>query len=141
MRSRHSKYAARTPPKLTTDTIRDICLGQQDFGKATVNCCFLYRDSKWGSLSSTPVAILRLRLTFAKPLDYKLSSAEVELSFESMDVGVEPQSHAVPDVTKHVYPSMIHGPPTKQKKQTKREIKPHLDGFGFKAGSFKPFRG
>lgn len=132
MWSRHSKYAMRTPPTtppLTTDAIRDICLGQQDFGKATVNCCFLRKKSKWGTLDSTPIAILRLLLTFKESFGYKLSSAEVELSFVSVDSGVSP-----PAVTEHVYPSMIYGPPITRARNTNREMKPQFEALGVTAG-------
>lgn len=135
MWSRHSKYSTRTPPAtppLTTDAIRDRCLGQGDFGKATVNCGFLYRDSRWGNLESTPVAILRLQLNFTEPLDYKLSSADVELSFVSVDIGAEP--HTIPVVTKHAYPSMIHGPPITRVRNTNREVKPQVEALGVTAG-------
>lgn len=127
MRSGHGKYAERTPPTapLTPDAIRNICLGQQDFGKATVNCCFLHKKSKWGTLDSTPIAILRLLLTLKESYGYKLSSAEVELSFVSVNIGGEP-----PAVTEHVYPSMIHGPPTTRARSTNREFKPQIEGFG-----------
>ena len=133
MWSRNSKYSGRTPPKtppLTTNAIRNIFLGQQDYGKATVNCLFLHKKSKWGTLESTPIAILRLLLTFKESLGYKLSSAEVELSFVSVDTSVEPPSV----VTEHVYPLMIHGPPTTRARNTSREIKPHLEAFGVTAG-------
>ncbi|MCJ1426153.1 hypothetical protein MMC29_004055 [Sticta canariensis] len=132
MWSRNSKYSGRTPPKtppLTTNAIRNIFLGQQDFGKATVNCLFLHKKSKWGTLESTPIAILRLLLTFKESLGYKLSGAEVELSFVPVDIGVEP-----PSVTEHVYPLMIHGPPTTRVRNTSREIRPHLEAFGVAAG-------
>lgn len=132
MRSGHGKYAERTPPTmspLTADAVRNICLGQQDFGKATVNCLFLHKHSKWGTLDSTPVAILRLLLTFKEPFGFKLSNAEVKLSFVSVDVGVQP-----PAVTDHVYPSMIHGPPIARARNTNLEIKPQFEAFGVSAG-------
>lgn len=127
MRLGHGKYAERTPPTthLTADPIRSRFLGQQDFGKAVVGCCFLHKKSKWGTLNSTPVAILRLLLTLKEPYGYKLSSAGFELSFVSVDKGVEP-----PAVTEHVYPSMIHGPPTTRARNTNREFKPQIEGFG-----------
>lgn len=135
MWSRHSKYALRTPPQtppLTADAIRNICLGQQDFGKATVNCSFLHKKSKWGTRNSTPVAILRLLLTLKEPLGYKLSWADVELSFVSVDNDI--QAPAIPAVTEHVYPSMIHGPPIIRARSTNREVKPQFEGFGVSVG-------
>lgn len=135
MWSRHSKYSTRTPPAtppLTPDAIRDICLGHGDFGKTTVNCGLLYRHSKWGNLESTPVAILRLQLNFAEPRDYKLSSADVELSFVSIDIGAEPQT--IPAVTEHAYPPKIHGPPMTRVISTNREVKPQVEALGVTAG-------
>lgn len=132
MRSRHGKYAERAPPTtepLTADAVRNRGLGQQDFGKATVSCLFLHKQSKWGTLDSTPVAILGLLLTFIEPLGYKFSSAEVELSFVSVDIDVAP-----PAVTEHVYPSMIHGPPIARARNTSREVKPQFEAFGVSAG-------
>ena len=132
MRTGHGKYAERTPPAvspLTADAVRNICLGQRDFDKATVNCLFLHKQSRWGTLNSTPVAILRLLLTFKEPLGYKFSSAEVELSFVSIDDGVQP-----PAVTEHVYPTMIHGPSIARARNTSREIKPQFEAFGVSAG-------
>ncbi|MCJ1463363.1 hypothetical protein MMC07_001970 [Pseudocyphellaria aurata] len=132
MRSRHSKYTSRPPPKtspLTPDAISLTCLGERDFFRATVSCSFLSKKSKWGTRESIPVAILRFLLTLNEPRGYKISCAEVKLSLVSVDPDIQ-----APAVTEHVYPSIIHGPPVTRERSTNREVKPEIEGYGVSLG-------
>jgi hypothetical protein len=91
----------------------DISLGDRKFGSATVDCCFLNRKSKWGLLHQKPAGILFLDLTFSQPADYKLSHANLQLSFlESETTGGPSAPLDFPlNITEYIEPLIVCGPP------------------------------
>ncbi|KAL6712942.1 hypothetical protein ACLMJK_009497 [Lecanora helva] len=113
----HGRYHGR---------VFDKSLGNQQFGKAKVDCAFLASKSQWGLLGEDPAGLLRLALNFHEP-DYKLSSAEIRLSFLPCDTGCPP------NVTEHVYPEVLCGPPIAQQKSRNVSLEPSL---GFSGVSF-----
>ena len=110
-----------------TDRPYDKSLGHRKIGKTTVDCGFLSSKSQWGMLEERPAGLLRLSLNFHEPADYKLSSAEVLLSFL-------PTKTCQPYVTEHLYPDILCGPPLSQRKFRNRDVEPSVGAYGASVG-------
>ena len=100
---------------------RDGSLGSSTFGRATVDCSFLCEESLSGSLAQKPAGLLRLKLTFHEPDGFKLSSADINLSFLQSSAG------SLPSVTQHVYPDLLCGPPLSQQHSRDIRLEPEVN--------------
>ena len=110
------KYAGRN-----LELERDGSVGSQAFGKATVDCSFLCEESLLGNLAQKPAGLLRLKLTFHEPEGYKLSSADINLSFLQSSAG------SSPSVTQHVYPDLLCGPLLSQQHSRDIHVEPEVN--------------
>jgi hypothetical protein len=110
----------------------DISLGDRKFGSATVDCCFLNRKSKWGLLHQKPAGILLLDLTFSQPADYKLSHANLQLSFlESETTGGPSAPLDFPlNITEYIEPLIVCGPPNEIRGSREVQVQPELGADG-----------
>ena len=103
-------------------------IGRADFTICVRDCGFLSSKSQWGTLEDTPTGLLRLTLNFHEPAEYKLSSAEVHLSFLPSNAGPPPS------ITEHLYPDILCGPPLSQRKSHKKDIEPTVEAMGTSVG-------
>ncbi|MCJ1460518.1 hypothetical protein MMC28_010900 [Mycoblastus sanguinarius] len=116
----HGRYSGRA---------FDRSLGHRKFGKTTMDCGFLSSKSQWGTLGeNNPAGLLRLTLNFHEPADYKLSSAEASLCFLPSSAGPSP------NVTEHLYPDILCGPPLSQHKSRNNNIEPTVEAMGASVG-------
>ena len=92
------------------------------------DCGFLSSKSQWGKLGDIPAGLLRLTLNFHEPADYKLSSAETHLCFLPSDAGPPP------NITEHLYPDILCGPPLSQQKSRRNDIEPTVEAMGTSVG-------
>ena len=106
----------------------DRSLGHRKFGKTTVDCGFLSSKSQWGTLDAKSAGLLRLKLNFHEPAEYKLASAEAHLRFLPSDGG------ASPEITEHLYPETIYGLPLSQQQSVNYNIEPSFQAMGIGAG-------
>ena len=113
---------------------RDRSLGNREFGKTTVDCCFLRSESKWGTLGeNNPAGLLRLALNFHEPANCKLSSAEVNLCFLPAEASADPPLPP-PNVTKHLYPQLLGGPPLSRHTSRSNDIEPTVEAMRTSVG-------
>jgi hypothetical protein len=109
----------------------DISLGNRKFGSATVDCCFLNRKSKWGVLHQKPAGILLLDLTFSQPAEYKLSNANLQLSFLKSETGAPPIPMTSPlNITEYIAPIIVCGPPNEQRGSREVQFQPEVGADG-----------
>ena len=106
----------------------DQSLGHRSFGKTTVDCAFLSKKSHWGTLDRESAGLLRLTLNIHEPAGYKLSSAEIYLCFSHSEDGPSP------NVTEHLYPEIICGPPLSRHKTRNRDIEPSVEALSTSVG-------
>ena len=106
----------------------DRSLGHRSFGKTTVDCAFLSKKSHWGTLDRESAGLLRLTLNIHEPAGYKLSSAEIHLCFSHSEDGPSP------NVTEHLYPEILCGPPLSRHKTRNRDIEPSVEALSTSVG-------
>ena len=106
----------------------DQSLGHRSFGRTTVDCAFLSNKSTWGTLDSESAGLLRLTLNIHEPAGYKLSSAEIHLCFSHSKEGPSP------NVTEHLYPEILCGPPLSRHKTRNRDIEPSVEALSTSVG-------
>ena len=106
----------------------DQSLGHRSFGKTTVDCAFLSNKSHWGTFDREPAGLLRLTLNIHEPAGYKLSSAEIRLCFSHSEEGPSP------NVTEHLYPEILCGPPLSRHKTRNRDVEPSVEALSTSVG-------
>ncbi|CAF9932866.1 MAG: hypothetical protein HETSPECPRED_008466 [Heterodermia speciosa] len=106
----------------------DQSLGHRSFGKTTVDCAFLSNKSHWGTLDHESAGLLRLALNIHEPAGYKLSSAEIHLCFYHSEQG------PWPNVTEHLYPEILCGPPLSRHKTRTRDVEPSVEALSTSVG-------
>lgn len=108
-----------------------FCFEESDNADSQIcirDCGFLSSKSQWGELRGSPAGLLRLTLNFHEPADFKLSSAEVHLCFLPSDAG------SSPNITEHLYPDILCGPPLSQQKSRKTDVEPTVEAMGASVG-------
>jgi hypothetical protein len=110
----------------------DVSLGKRDFGKARVDCAFLYKETTWGRIQERPLGILHIQLTFTQPLGYKLRQAIVVLTFEEARAVLRPLGFDERPlyVTNHVAPEILCGLPIESARSRERRFMPELGAEG-----------
>ena len=106
----------------------DQSLGHRSFGRTTVDCAFLSNKSHWGTLDRESAGLLRLTLNIHEPAGYKLSSAEIHLCFSHSEAGPSP------NVTEHLYPEVLCGPPLSRQKTRNRDLEPSIEALSTSVG-------
>ena len=109
----------------TLELRKDGSLGSRTFGKVMVDCSFLCEGSLLGNLGQKSAGLLRLKLIFHEPEGFKLSSAEINLSFLQSSAG------SLPSVTQHVYPDLLCGPLLSQQHSGDVHLEPEVNAGNF----------
>ncbi|KAI0968230.1 hypothetical protein F4678DRAFT_206869 [Xylaria arbuscula] len=83
------------------DDLLQASVGATDLGKVHVDCKFLFRESRWGTLDNRKAGIIYLDLTFSQPGDCRLSSAIIKVTLDDEDtylaqIAKEPPSGNAP---------------------------------------------
>ncbi|KAJ8130725.1 hypothetical protein O1611_g2904 [Lasiodiplodia mahajangana] len=113
------------------DNLLQASVGSASFGKVHVDCKFLFKKSKWGTLDNRKAGIIYLELTFSQPGDYRLSSATIQVTLDDED------KHLVQEFPNYDKPSplqirecgprQILGGPRSETVLTRNKVMPELD--------------
>ncbi|KAJ4387575.1 hypothetical protein N0V93_008170 [Gnomoniopsis smithogilvyi] len=114
-------------------------VGYQFIGKVGVDCRFLFRQSKWGTLGpvDNPAGIIYMELNFDQPPDCTLDSATIQLTLDEDDPGLDPYRVAsLPSsecpvlITDYYGPGQIVGTSKRVLVNKSRKIEPSVNVAG-----------
>lgn len=67
-------------------------VGSRSIGKVNIDCQFLFKRSRWGTLEGLPAGIMYLNLHFGLPQDCKVRDATVTVTLDEEDPCLKPYS-------------------------------------------------
>ncbi|KAL1858171.1 hypothetical protein Daus18300_010053 [Diaporthe australafricana] len=80
-------------------------IGSKSIGKINIDCQFLFKKSKWGTLEGLPGGIMCLNLNFGPPSGCRVSNATVTITLDEEDPCLRPYTSGRPRQVLH--PSRI----------------------------------